>query len=39
MTEKLRLDLPLLLPDIDEGDSCVTLLTDELSHTRGVWDL
>ncbi len=36
MTEKLRLDLPLLLPDIDEGDSCVTLLTDELSHTRGV---
>jgi len=36
MTEKLRLDLPLLLPDIDEGDSCVSMLTDELSHTRGI---
>jgi len=36
MTEKLRLDLPLLLPEIDAGDACVSLLTDELAHTRGV---
>ena len=36
MTEKLRLDLPLLLPDMDAGDACVSLLTDELAHTRGV---
>ncbi len=36
MTEKLRLDLPLLLPEMDAGDACVSMLTDELSHTRGI---
>ncbi len=36
MTQKLQLDLPLLLPDIAAGDDCVTMLTDELRHTRGI---
>jgi Cd2+/Zn2+-exporting ATPase len=37
MSEPLRLDLPVLLPDIpDARDACVTRLTDELAATQGV---
>ncbi|NOX61632.1 MAG: cadmium-translocating P-type ATPase [Chloroflexi bacterium] len=36
MTEKHRLDLTLLLPDMDAGDGCVELLTRQLLNTRGV---
>jgi len=36
MTNTLKLDLPLLLPDMEDGDACASLLTEELSHTRGV---
>jgi len=36
MTEKQRLDLPLLLPEMDEGDACVVLLTERLATARGV---
>lgn len=34
--DKLKLDLPLLLPDIDARDECVHLLTDRLAGVRGV---
>ncbi len=34
--EKVKFDLPLLLPDIDERDSCVTLLTDWLTPIKGI---
>lgn len=34
--EKLRIDLPILLPSIDEGDGCVALLTDRLAVVKGV---
>ncbi len=36
MTEKLQIDLTLLLPDMEDGDACIKLLTDELAHIRGV---
>ncbi len=36
MTTKHRLDLTLLLPDMDAGDSCVALLTDSLLNIRGI---
>ena len=37
MSEPLRLDLPVLLPDIpDVRDACVARLTDELAATNGV---
>ena len=36
MTEKQRLDLILLLPDMDAGDACVALLTKRLATARGV---
>ena len=36
MTEKLQLDLALLLPDIKEDDACASFLTEELAATRGV---
>ena len=36
MTEKLQLDLTLLLPEMEEGDACASLLTQELEATRGV---
>ena len=37
MTEKLRLELPLLLPEIDDvADSCVLRLVDNLSAREGV---
>jgi Cd2+/Zn2+-exporting ATPase len=34
--EKLRIDLPILLPSIDESDGCVALLTDRLAAAKGV---
>lgn len=34
--EKVKFDLPLLLPNIDEQDSCVTLLTDWLTLIKGI---
>ncbi len=36
MTKKLQLDLTILLPEMDAGDDCVSMLTDELSRTRGI---
>ena len=36
MSEKLRIDLTVLLPKIGEGDRCIELLTQRLSTTRGV---
>lgn len=37
MTEKLRLELPLLLPEIDDvADSCVSRLVDNLNAREGV---
>ncbi len=36
MTKKQRLDLPILLPEMDEGDACVALLTERLATARGV---
>jgi Zn2+/Cd2+-exporting ATPase len=33
---KLQLDLPLILPGIDERDSCIHLLTDRLTATKGI---
>src|SRR3546814_5859736 len=37
MTEKVRLDIPLLLPDVkDEADACVERLTSELQGREGV---
>ena len=36
MTEKLQLDLTLLLPEMEDGDACASLLTEELESTRGV---
>lgn len=37
MSEKLRLELPLVLPDIKEvGDACVTRLLTDLRKRRGV---
>jgi len=34
--DKYRLDLDLLLPDLEEGDKCEEMLTGRLAHTRGV---
>jgi Cd2+/Zn2+-exporting ATPase len=34
--EKLKLQLPLLLPEIDIRDQCVDLLTNQLANVRGV---
>jgi Zn2+/Cd2+-exporting ATPase len=36
MAEHLRLDLELVLPTIDPGDRCATLLTDRLGTIKGV---
>jgi len=36
MTKKQRLDLILLLPEMDAGDACVSLLTKRLATARGV---
>ena len=37
MTEQIRLDLPLLLPEIpDEADRCVARMLDELREREGV---
>ncbi len=36
MSEKLRIDLTVLLPELDEGDRCIDLLTERLGATRGV---
>lgn len=37
MARKLRLDLPLVLPDVpDTADACVARLTDELERRGGV---
>jgi len=33
---KLQLDLPLILPGIDERDHCIHLLTDRLAVTKGI---
>jgi len=33
---ELQLDLPLILPAIDERDRCVHLLTDRLAATKGI---
>ena len=30
MSEKLRIDLTVLLPELDEGDRCIDLLTERL---------
>lgn len=34
--EKLKLNLPLLLPHVEDSDQCVTLLTERLAAVRGV---
>ncbi len=34
--QKLKLELPIVLPTIDARDQCVRLLTDHLNHMRGV---
>ena len=34
--EKLKLQLPIVLPDIDLRDTCVQLLTNQLGAVRGV---
>lgn len=34
--EKLRLNLPLLLPDLEDSDRCVDFLTQRLAAVRGV---
>ena len=34
--QTLRLDLPLLLPEMDERDRCVHLLTERLAGVRGI---
>ncbi len=34
--EKLKLNLPLLLPHVEDDDQCVTLLTERLAAVRGV---
>ncbi|MEZ4557031.1 MAG: hypothetical protein R2854_11395 [Caldilineaceae bacterium] len=34
--ETRRLDLPLLLPEMEEGDACVALLTRRLASVRGI---
>ncbi len=34
--EKLKLSLPLLLPDMDDTDQCVALLSQRLAAVRGV---
>jgi Cd2+/Zn2+-exporting ATPase len=36
VTEKLKLDLSLLLPDMEAGDRCITFLTDHLNTMRGI---
>ena len=36
MPDKVRLDLILLLPEMEAGDRCVQLLTDTLSHRKGI---
>jgi len=33
---ELQLDLPLILPDMDERDRCIQLLTDRLAATKGI---
>ena len=34
--DKVQLDLPILLPDIDERDKCIHLLTDWLLTVKGI---
>ena len=36
MTEKLKLDLSLLLPEMEAGDRCITFLTERLNNMRGI---
>ena len=37
MMEKVKLDLPVILPEIeDERDQCITMLTSRLAGVRGV---
>jgi len=36
VTEKLKLDLALLVPDMQAGDHCITFLTERLNHMRGI---
>ncbi len=39
MKQKVQLDLPLLLPDMDAGDECINKLTDWLAHCAGIEEL
>lgn len=34
MSEKLRIDLTVLLPEMDDGDRCIELLTERLGATH-----
>ncbi|MCB0132985.1 MAG: hypothetical protein KDD78_19120, partial [Caldilineaceae bacterium] len=34
--DELQIELNILLPDMDDGDACVTFLTDRLAPNRGV---
>ncbi len=34
--DKVQLDLNVVLPDIDECDGCVHLLTDRLASVKGI---
>lgn len=36
MTEKHRIDLPILLPELDDDDECAELLAQRLRVTRGI---
>lgn len=36
MTKTIQLDLPVLLPDMEAGDHCVALLTEQLAHRKGI---
>ena len=38
VTEKLKLDLAVLLPDMEAGDHCITFLTERLNNMRGIED-
>ncbi len=39
MNQKVQLDLPLLLPDIDADDECINKLTFWLAHRDGIEEL
>ena len=36
MPQSVQIDLPMLLPEMDERDKCVQYLTDRLSHRKGI---